>query len=193
MKGPFKAGRRGVRVQIEPAEREVLVQLLNQLDELLDDGSPEPDDPLAQLVGLTGFDDPGDDAEPPPSPDDPAIARLLPDASRDDPGIAGEFRRLTEYSLRSRKREGARTAAAALSRPEPVHLDHSEALSLLKALTDVRLVIGERLELKTDADAEALHDRLWSGDADPTWLAIASTYELLTYWQENLIGVISRR
>ncbi len=190
MKGPFKSDRKGVRVQIGPAEREVLVQLLTQLDELLDDGTPESQDPLAQLVGLTGFDALGD--RPAAQPDDPAIARLLPDASRDDPEAASEFRRLTEYSLRARKREGARTAAAALSRPDPVHLDHGEALSLLKAMTDVRLVIGERLELKTDADAEVLHDRLWAQDGDPGWLAVASTYELLTVWQEQLVGVIRR-
>lgn len=192
MKGPFKAERKGIRVRIEQAEREVLVQLLTQLDELLDDGRAEPDDPLAQLVGLGGFEGLMD-AEPPQPPEDPALARLLPDASREDPGAAGEFRRLTEHSLRTRKREGARTAAAALSRPEPVHLSHAEALSLLKAMTDIRLVIGERLELKTDADAAMLHDRLWAGEGDPSWLAIASTYELLTYWQENLVGVISRR
>ena len=198
MKGPFKTDRKGVRVQIEPAEREVFVQLLTQLDELLDDGTPESDDPLAQLVGMSGLgglgaDGTGDDGPSPQTPDDPAIARLLPDANRDDPELASEFRRLTEYSLRSRKREGARTAAAALSRPDPVHLDQAEALSLLKAMTDVRLVIGERLELRTDGDAEKLHDRLWSGDGDPHWLAIASTYELLTVWQEHLVSVLSKR
>jgi hypothetical protein len=179
-----------VRVQINQAEREVLVQLLTQLDELLDDGLPEPQDPLALLVGLTGLEDSG---PAPQTPQDPAVARLLPDANRDDPELAGEFRRLTEYSLRSRKRTGARTAAAALSRPEPVHLDHEEALCLLKAMTDIRLVIGERLELRTDEDAEKLHDRLWAGDGEPAWLAIASTYELLTIWQDHLVGAVSRR
>jgi Domain of unknown function (DUF2017) len=190
MRGTFKHDRKGVRVQIDQAEREALVHLLTQLDELLDDGQAEPDDPLALLVGLTGF----EGSEPPrQTPEDPAVARLLPDAHRDDPELAVEFRRLTEYSLRSRKRTGARTAAAALSRPEPVHLDDDEALCLLKAMTDIRLVLGERLELRTDEDAETLHDRLWAGDGEPGWLAIASTYELLTVWQEHLVGAVSRR
>ncbi len=191
MKGPFKAGRTGIRVQIEPAEREILVQLLTQLDQLLDDGSEESQDPLARLIGLNGLG--GFSDETAQAPDDPALARLLPEANRDDPQMASEFRRLTEHGLRTRKREGARSAAAALARPDPVHLDHGEALSLLKAMTDIRLVIGERLELKTDADAEALHDRLWGGQADPAWLAIASTYELLTVWQEQLVSVMSKR
>ncbi len=34
-------------------------------------------------------------------PEDPVLARLLPDAYRDDPEAAGEFRRYTEPALRS--------------------------------------------------------------------------------------------
>ena len=47
-------------------------------------------------------------------PDDPVLARLLPDAYRDDPEASGEFRRYTEQGLRSGKAAAARTVLATL-------------------------------------------------------------------------------
>ncbi|GLY19330.1 DUF2017 domain-containing protein [Kineosporia rhizophila] len=189
-KAPFRSTRAGVQVNLDDQEREILVHLLGQLHDLLDDGrSDEEVDPLEALVGMRAPADGG----PPAPPDDPAVARLLPDGNRDDPEAASEYRRLTEYGLRSRKREGARTAAAALNRPAPVVLTAPEALSLLKAFTDVRLVLGERLELKTDEDAESLHERLWAGEEPESWLATASIYEVLTAWQEHLVTAVSKQ
>ncbi|GAB6898645.1 DUF2017 domain-containing protein [Kineosporia succinea] len=189
-KAPFRSTRAGVQVNLDEQERDILVHLLGQLDELLDDGRPAGEvDPLEALVGMSG----SPSAEPPVTPDDPALARLLPDGNRDDPEASSEYRRLTEFGLRARKREGARTAASALNRPEPVLLTGPEALSLLKAFTDVRLVLGERLELKTDEDAEALHQRLWAGEEAESWLAVASIYEVLTAWQEHLVTAVSKQ
>jgi hypothetical protein len=188
-RAPFRSTRAGVQVNLDDQEREILVHLLGQLDDLLDDGrSPGEVDPLEALIGMRA-----DGAPPPAPPEDPAVARLLPDGSRDDPEASAEYRRLTEYGLRSRKREGARTAAAALNRPAPVVLTQPEALSLLKAFTDVRLVLGERLELKTDEDAEALHQRLWAGEEAESWLATASIYEVLTSWQEHLVSAVAKK
>src|SRR5262249_11403403 len=48
-------------------------------------------------------------------PDDPVLARLLPDAYPDDPAAAGEFRRYTESGLRSDKVAAARTVLDTLS------------------------------------------------------------------------------
>ena len=47
-------------------------------------------------------------------PEDPVLARLLPDAYRDDPEAAGEFRRYTEQDLRSGKVAAAQTVLATL-------------------------------------------------------------------------------
>lgn len=190
MRQPFRAARSGVQVNLDQQEREILVQLLTQLDDLLDDGSPAATDPLAAIVGMAGTDPAGGE---PRTPDDPALARLLPDGNRDDPEASAEYRRLTEYGLRSRKRSAARLAAGALGRPEPVVLATDEAMALLKALTDVRLVLGERLELRTDEDAERLHERLWAAEGDPSWLAGASIYEVLTAWQEYLVAAVARK
>jgi hypothetical protein len=190
MRQPFKSVRAGIQVNLDDQEREILVQLLGQLDELLDDGLTASSDPLAEMTGMSGIDP---DIPDPTTPEDPALARLLPDGNRDDPQAATEYRRLTEFGLRARKRSGARLAAAALSRPEPVMLARDEGLALLKSFTDVRLVLGERLELHTDEDAEKLHERLWAGDGDPSWLATASIYELLTSWQEYLVAAVAKK
>lgn len=187
-KAAFKSTRHGIQVNLDDQEREILVHLLGQLDDLLDDGSGAVD-PLEALVGMRG----PDDGAPPATPEDPAVARLLPDGNREDPEAAAEYRRLTEFGLRDRKRAGARSAASALNRPAPVVLDQAEALSLLKAFTDVRLVLGERLELKTDEDAENLHQRLWSGEEPESWLATASIYEVLTAWQEHLVTAVAKK
>jgi Domain of unknown function (DUF2017) len=188
MRPPFKSARAGIQVHLDEQEREILVQLLGQLDELLDDGSTAEADPLAEMIGM------GDpEAAAPLPPEDPALARLLPEGNRDDPEASAEYRRLTEYGLRSRKRTAARLAAGALGREAPVVLAPDEALALLKALTDVRLVLGERLELRTDEDAERLHQRLWAGEGDPAWLSGASIYELLTAWQEYLVTAVAKK
>ena len=193
MRAPFKPGRSGVvKVNLDGQERGVLVQLLNQLDDLLDDGLEASLDPLAAMVGLSGI-EPSPESDQPTEPDDPALARLLPEGNRDDPEVSAEYRRLTEFGLRARKRSGARLAAEALGRKEPVVLTAEEALALMKALTDVRLVLGERLELRTDDDAERLHDRLWANDGTEFWLATASVYELLTAWQEYLIAAVAKK
>jgi len=190
MRLPFKSVRAGIQVNLGRQEREIVVQLLGQLDDLLDDGLEASTDPLAAMIGISGMDA---DLPAPKTPEDPALARLLPDGNRDDPEASSEYRRLTEFGLRARKRSGARLAAEALSRPEPVVLAVEEGLALLKSFTDVRLVLGERLELRTDEDAEKLHERLWAADGDPSWLATASIYELLTSWQEYLVAAVAKK
>jgi Domain of unknown function (DUF2017) len=189
MPPPFKHSRAGVRVNLDSQERKILIQLLGQLDDLLDDGLETSQDPLAAIVGVSGMDF-GADSQ---APADPALSRLLPEGNRDDPEASAEYRRLTEFGLRARKRSAARLAAEALSRDAPVVLTADEALALLKALTDVRLVLGERLELRTDKDAERLHERLWAEEGTEFWLATASIYEVLTSWQEFLIAAVVKK
>jgi hypothetical protein len=184
-------------------ERAVLAQLLRDVGRLLEDsagpaaGVPTTEaDPAGMNPDLT---EPGVDwaalesslAAPPP--DDPAVARLLPDAHRDDPAAAESFRRLTEQGLRERKRTGLERAATALVRDQPVKLTPDEAQALLKGLTDVRLVLAERLGLRSDEDAELLHHALRSGaPLDDEWVHAAAVYDALTWWQETLVAALTR-
>src|SRR6478735_4771268 len=87
---------------------------------------------VASMLG--GGDEPRSDdlARPTPRPDDPAIARLLPDASRDDPELAAEFRRLTQADLRATKRGGLLLLARVLTerpgkRPSEVAVERADA------------------------------------------------------------------
>jgi hypothetical protein len=205
MDRPFRGRSRGIEIRLGEEERRLLSQLLGQLDELLDDGSGEPADsadPLAALVGLdaasVGEMSPGDrPGRLGGLPDDPAVARLLPDGSRDDPHAAAEFRRLTESGLRARKRRRARRAAEVLADPTASMLGAEDAVGLLASLTDLRLVLSERLGLRTDEDADLLHRtlarRLSEGGPQDAWSATAAIYDLLTWWQESLVAALSSR
>jgi Domain of unknown function (DUF2017) len=107
------------------------------------DGPLDADD-LAALIGLS------ENAE---LPDDPVLARLLPDAYSDDPEASGEFRRYTEQGLRSGKAAAARTVLATLpASGGRVRLSEPEAQAWLRALNDVRLALGVRLEVTDDFD-----------------------------------------
>jgi hypothetical protein len=188
---PFRATRRGLEIRLSDDERELLANLFAQLDELLDDGRPVSDDPFEELAALSGLAGLGEGGEAPETPDDPALARLLPDANRDDAEAAAEFRRLTEPGLRARKRAGARLAVEVLRREGTPTLGDDETQTLLKALTDLRLVLGERLGLKTDEDAARLGAQLAYGiEPYAGWHALAATYELLQYLQESLVQTL---
>lgn len=199
---PFDADGTRIRVRLDAQERQLLARLLDEVAQLLDDGRPRSDDPLAVLVGFDlrlPDDAPEGDAEEdaededPPGDEDPALARLLPAAHRDDPELAAEFRRLTESGLRDRKRSSLALASAALQRRGHVVLSREEASALLKGLTDTRLVLGERLGLQTDEDADMIADvRPPRGGDDDPWVAVVLLYDVLTWWQESLVTVLSR-
>jgi hypothetical protein len=208
MDRPFRGRSRGIEIRLGEEERLLLSQLLGQLDELLDDGSGEladSADPLAALVGMDAssvgefsLNDQDDrSARAGGLPDDPAVARLLPDGSRDDPKAAAEFRRFTEAGLRARKRRRARRAAEVLGDPAASMLGAEDAIGLLTSLTDLRLVLSERLGLRTDEDADLLHRtlarRLSEGGPQDAWSATAAIYDLLTWWQESLVAALSSR
>lgn len=133
-----------------------------------------------------------------PSPRDPALDRIFPTANRQDDQLAAEFRRLTEDGLRARKSANLATAIAALAAPpgdsprdQRVRLEEPQAVALLVALTDVRLVLGERLGLRQDDDLELLEEEV-SGlqEDDPAVYALA-VYDFLTWLQETLAHALA--
>ncbi|MBC7374523.1 MAG: DUF2017 family protein, partial [Frankiales bacterium] len=89
-----------VVAELDRVEAGILTTVVGDLLELLGAAeAPTTQDPLAAMVGLpTG---------PVERPEDPALARLLPDAYGDDEEAATDFRRYTETDLRAGKRAHA--------------------------------------------------------------------------------------
>lgn len=175
-----KRTRRGVVVSFDEVEASLLRHLVGEVRDLLTDGEetlPTPtgratgvptDDELSAITGMNGPDPLADEPE---TPADPALARLLPDAYRDDPDAAGEFRRLMEGSLRRDKVTAAEKLLAALpgDGAGEVRLDPESTESWLATINDVRLALGTRLEVSEemaepdpdDPDAPAYVVYLW--------------------------------
>lgn len=75
-----------------------------------------------------------------------------------------------------------------------VVLDEASARALMLALTDVRLVLAERLGLRTDEDAEALAQQLDHGDApQSSEELLAAYYEFLTWMAESVTLALMHR
>src|SRR5699024_11920088 len=82
------------------------------------------------------------------------------------------------------------------ARGTKLSIDPDHAMDWAAALTDVRLVLSERLGIRTDADAEevyALSSQQGStdeGEEDEVRLAMASVYAAFTWLQESLTQVM---
>lgn len=147
-------------------------------------GSADVASSLEELLGdgLTADSPPA--GGPPASPRDPVLARLLPDGYRDDPAAAGEFRRLTEPSLRQHKYDAAQQVLDSLPPAGGrVCLDGTTTRAWLSALNDIRLVIGTRLDVTEDMDVPEPDDSAAPGYQLYRWLSVLQ--ELLV---EAVIG-----
>ena len=186
--------RKGERfvVRLDDIEREVVMGLLQQTLDFVEPPEVEPTgdafEDLVATIGMPRLDDAGHVAEP----EDPALARLLPSGNRQDDAIAAEFRRLTEHGLRERKAQNLGMAIAALAAADgdKVSLDLGQAQAMVVALTDVRLLLGERLGLRTDEDADALAERLERAEDHDIETMRAAYYDFLTWLQESLTLVL---
>jgi hypothetical protein len=177
----FKRRRTAVTADLDPGEAGLLVALAEDLLALLGQGALADEDPLAAMVGMS--------SGPVAVPDDPALARLLPDAYADDDAAAAEFRRFTERDLREGKRAGAGTVLATLApllgRGGRLALDRDQVDAWLGTLNDLRLVLGTRLEVTEETELEVPDD-------DPRAQALL-VYGWLGWLQESLLSCISPR
>ena len=124
--------------------------------------------------------------KPAAPPEDPVLARLLPDAYGDDPEAAGEFRRYTEPGLRSGKVAAAQTVLATLpAGGGRVRLSAGDAEAWLRALNDVRLALGVVLGITEDYEHEFAN--IDPGDPREAYLHV---YDFLTFMQETLVRAL---
>ena len=199
--GAFRRSRGRVSARFTAAQAVILRNLVSQVAELMGtaadpgaadpavagsaagEGSAGPGEPalsieeLAAAIGATG---------PTSPPEDPVLARLLPDAYRDDPEAAGEFRRYTEQGLRSGKVAAAQTVLDTLpAGGGHVRLRPEDAQAWLRALNDVRLAIGTVLGITEDYEDE-MEAASW---ADPR-SAYLEVYHWLGYVQDSLVRAL---
>ena len=188
----FRRTPRGVSARFTSAQAGIVRNLVGQVAELV--GGPEaasappagpgaagegadpvfPDD-LASMLDAGG---------PTGAPEDPVLARLLPDAyGDDDPEAAGDFRRYTEQGLRDGKVAAARTVLATL--PDEggrIRLSAGDAEAWLRALNDVRLALGVLLGITEDYERELAN--VTGTDPRSAYLQV---YDWLTFLQETLV------
>jgi hypothetical protein len=147
---PFEAADGEVRVRLEPVVRGLVRQLIGEVAALLGAGPEASDDPLDAVFAADAVE----------RPEDPALLRLLPDGYAtdvEDGDASREFRRLTDGDLRATKRADAERVLATV---EASSFDVATAQSWMRSLNDLRLVLGERLELTLDGDSHELLEEL---------------------------------
>ncbi|MEV0147321.1 MULTISPECIES: DUF2017 domain-containing protein [unclassified Nonomuraea] len=173
MSSGFSSKRGVVIAQFEAPEVAILRSLVSQVLGLVEPGETG-DDPLERALGIGGRGQ---------APSDPVLARLFPSAY-EDAGDAAEFRRYTEATLRDGKRADARTMLDT-ARPGRTELTPEQAQAWLRALNDVRLALGTKLEV-----TEEIHDEIATmSEDDPRYPAYV-TYDWLTYLQDTLVRAL---
>ena len=176
--GFFRHGDNAYLANFTEAEREVLVNLTEQIIELLAERvDHHNDDPLAAMVGITAHDTP---------PDDEVLLRLLPNAYADQVD-ASEFRRYTESTLRNKKQAHAMAMRMYLKSAEDgiIDLDHDGANAWLGAVNDIRLALGVRLNVQ-----ERTQDELELLAPDDPLRGVYIVYGWLGWLQEGLIEAL---
>jgi Domain of unknown function (DUF2017) len=190
---PFRPTRGGgVRAWLAAPEASLLRSLVGQVLTLIAPDGPRAPAAAADTADWGDIADleallDGSERKNPKTPEDPVLARLLPDGYRDDPEAAGEFRKYTEPALRSAKQQAALQMLDTL--PDAggrIQLTPDQAQAWLKALNDVRLALGVRLDVTEDFEqqwAELKPD-------DPKWAAY-EVYAWLGAVQESLVQALA--
>ncbi|MFI5779143.1 DUF2017 domain-containing protein [Nocardia sp. NPDC051570] len=174
-----------LRSEMDAREAEVLRSLVGAVTGLLTDRARSaPEDDLAALTGLrTGNSTP---------PDDPRLARLLPDFHRAEPGSPDAERAGLNNALRSLHEPDiieSKVAAGSIvldtlpAEGGKIVLTPEQADAWLIALNDVRLALGTALGV--DASTP---DHLDPGDPRAPHLDV---YHWLTWMQDSLLQALA--
>lgn len=166
----FHIGRDGLLVaHLEPDERDLLIFLLDELAELVvPDGADDTAADFFEHLQAQW------DASPGQRSHDPAVSRLFPDAFPDDEQASADFRRFTEQNLRSTRslRVGE---LRDIVKSDALELTVQQGHDALQVLTDLRLVLGTRLDVRDDTPRP------------PSQGIAGDVYDWLTWLQESLV------
>lgn len=205
---PFRRARRGYVAELSASERLVLAHVVGDVVELLQEQTatvpPEGSD-ASRIEGVAPLSAPPDEVR---VPADPAVRRLLPDASREDAEVSTEFRRFTQGDLAAEKAQRLLLLADLLLAGDPQDAEAltplivrpDDARRVAGALTDVRVVLAERLDLRTDDQVEELHDEVLSREEqgsepdeeapDAARRFLASVFLMSGWLQESLVELM---
>ena len=177
----FRSAPGGAAAYFEQAQAGVIRSLVSQIAELVSADAEAAEGQSGELEAQLGL---SSHAE---LPDDPVLARLLPDGYSEDPEASAEFRRYTEETLRSGKVASAQTVLASLPPGGgEVRLSEPECQQWLRSLNDVRLALSVRLGI-TDEN-EDLTERMSADDPRAAYIWV---YQWLAYLQDSLIEALS--
>jgi hypothetical protein len=112
--------------------------------------------------------------------DDPALQRLFPPAY-DDAELEREYRELTRGELASGREQALELLEETV---DNAGLSPNEADSWLRALNDIRLVLGTELEVTEDLDWDAL-------EPDDPRLPELALYAYVSWIQEQLVEALA--
>lgn len=169
-----------ITATLEPVEATVIADLVAQVRELLAGRRQvRPDDPLVAFTGMS--------VGPADRPQDPALARLLPDFHADDAELSSGLRQLREPELVAAKDSAAVVLLDSLPRGGgTVRLDQQQATSWMTALNDVRLALSERLQITSDDAAENPPAEVLA-DPDGPAAGMWATYRWLSMVLDSLV------
>jgi hypothetical protein len=114
-------------------------------------------------------------------PNDPALRRLFPPAYPEDDAAEAEYRRLMADELLGGRRRALRTFADSL---DSDHLSEDDLETWLRALNDLRLFFGTRLDVTEEDLVEAWDPR----DSRAEERAV---YAYLSWLQEHVVEALS--
>ena len=158
-----------IGLRLVERERSILRALLGDLREIVGEEADPP--------GLTELDETGeaedadadearptrradaepDDAEAVEVLTDPVLIRLYPDARPDDPAWSARFRDMIRGDLDDARRENLAVVEDTL---DARSIDDDQAEAWLHVLNDLRLVMGTRLDITEEREAEPFDPRI---------------------------------
>jgi hypothetical protein len=114
---------------------------------------------------------------------DPAVSRLFPPAYPDDPVAAEQYAGLVRGELEAGRVAALRTLEETAGAD---YLDQAQADAWCGAVNDLRLILGDGLELPADGGE-------WEFDPDDPGAPRISAYLWLTWLQSSLIDALTTR
>ncbi len=116
------------------------------------------------------------------TPDDPAEARLFPDAYPEDEQRSQEYRLLAHTELMESHLKALEVLE---SSADAERLDEEQAVAWLRALNEVRLVLGTRLDVTEEGTERPI-------DVDDPRVPVFAAYDYLSMLQGELVDALGR-